>query len=131
MNITGIIRELRNLFLGGCRFGLIFARDRLSHQAHADGFGADLDPADAPIDHGSHLLNIGPELSARDAGDFRSDAAQVLGFATMGHFVAKAGFLSGKMTNAWHCINLVIVSCIEPGIVEKRGGEYKDPAQSS
>src|SRR6185437_7654273 len=127
MSITGIFAGLRNLSLGGCWFGLIFARDRFGHQAHTDGLGAHLDPADAPVNDGSHLLNIGAELAARDAGDFRSDAAQILCLSAMGHFVAKAGLLSGKMTNAWHCINLVIVICIEPGIVEKRDGEYKDP----
>ena len=69
--------------------GSPFALGRLGHQAHADGLGADLDPHDAAIDDRANLLDIRPELAVGDAGDFGADAAQVFGFAAMGHLAAE------------------------------------------
>src|SRR5258708_3860380 len=81
----------------------VFALDRLDDHAVADGLGADLDANDLAVDDGSDLLDVGAELAGSDAGDFGSDAAQVLGLAAMGDLVSEGGFLTGKMANAWHC----------------------------
>jgi hypothetical protein len=75
---------------------------RFDDQAVADGFGADLDADDPAVDDGADLLDIGPELSGGNAGDFGADAAEVFGLAAVGDLIAEAGFLSGKIAGAWH-----------------------------
>src|SRR5690348_7068441 len=84
------------------RLRLIFPHDRLADQSHADRLGAYLDPNDPAINHCAHALDVGLELSAGDAGNFRSDAAEIFGLPAMGHFVTKAGLFSGEIANAWH-----------------------------
>lgn len=88
----------------GRGLGVVAAR-RLDDQSVADRLGAHLDSHDSAIDQGADLLNIRPEFPSGNAGDLRSNAAEVFCLAAMGDLVSEAGFLAGEMTNAWHCKN--------------------------
>jgi len=87
-------------FDGGLRAPL--ALDRLGDQAHLDGLGADLDPADATVDQSANFLDVRTELAGGDASDLGPDTAEVFGFAAMGDLIPEGRVLTGKMTNAWH-----------------------------
>ena len=62
---------------------MVITLGRLYDQAHADSLGGDLNPYDTAIYEGSDLLDIDLELPFTSTGYLSTDAAKVLGSATV------------------------------------------------
>src|SRR5690349_13221001 len=93
------------ILLLGARLGGQAERSR-SHQlgdhAAAEALRADLHRLVGAVDGDPHLLQVGLELPARDAGDLGADAAQVLGLAARGNLVPHCGTLPADLTFPSH-----------------------------
>ena len=80
----------------------VLALKRLDHETHFDCLGRGFDPLDGPINNGRDGVEIGPKLTLGLAGDFRTNAAEVLGLAPMGIRLTSRTLAAGKVTDAWH-----------------------------
>src|SRR5439155_19503699 len=89
---------------GGRRCGglAVLSADGLDDQPITDGFGADLDADDPPVNNGPDLLDVGLEFARGDAGGLGAHAAEVLGLAAVRDLVAGMSLLASEITNAGH-----------------------------
>ena len=73
------------------RFGILLVRvgvlalEGLDDQAHLDGLGRDLDPADLTVHNRTHLLHVGFEFAFGDAGGLFTNTAQIFRFTAAGN----------------------------------------------